>query len=238
MSFDAASYVMGRQAAGSEPTLETLRVTENGSVSAPAGVAWNQVEAAVQPPLQAKTVSPTTQSQTVEADAGNYGLSGVTINAIALPALADDAGPGDIRYGKALYDRFGSTVTGTLENIHQPVPVYWDADNKKFSVSAAIAALINATIALDGAATGYLVNETTSIPVPVVLHPSTTAGKWTLTGGVTTGQNDDKYAIQARIDPETGLIEAEATYYIRAVTTLSRKIEDWGPEYISFYLRV
>ena len=47
MSFDAASYVMGRQAAGSGPTLETLRVTENGSVSAPAGVAWNQVEAAV-----------------------------------------------------------------------------------------------------------------------------------------------------------------------------------------------
>jgi len=47
MSFDAVSYIMGRNASGSGPTLETLRLTQNGSVSAPSGTAWDQVEAAI-----------------------------------------------------------------------------------------------------------------------------------------------------------------------------------------------
>ena len=96
-----------------------------------------------------------------------------------------------------------------------------------------MAAMINGTIDLDGAVTGYLVNQTTSIPIPIVIHTSTTAGKWT-----STGSNDDKYATQARIDPETGVIEAEATYYIRAITPLNRNLADWGIQFLSLYLRV
>ncbi len=208
MSFDPVSYVAGKMAGGGG-----------------------------EPALQSKSVTPTIQRQTVVPDKGYDGLSSVTVEAIDLPALADAAGPGDIRGGKALYDRYGAAVTGIMENIHQPIPVYWDSENGKFSMTADMAALIDATIALDGAVTGYLVNGTTSIPIPVVLHPSATAGRWTLTGGVTTGSNDDKYATQARINPETGVIEAEATYYIRAVTTLSRNLADWGVEYLSLFLR-
>jgi len=49
VNFDPVSYIMGTKSGGhgSGPTLETLKVQENGVITAPNGVAWNQVEADV-----------------------------------------------------------------------------------------------------------------------------------------------------------------------------------------------
>lgn len=100
MSFDAASYVMGRQAAGSGPTLETLRVAENGSVSAPAGVAWNQVEAAVPNSYtdadEGKVVSDgalVDQGARVVKDNGDYVTTKISMMTVSVPTYgAEDAG--------------------------------------------------------------------------------------------------------------------------------------------------
>ncbi len=100
MSFDAASYVMGRQAAGSGPTLETLRVAENGSVSAPAGVAWNQVEANVPNSYAAadegKVVSGgglVTQTAQTALSNGAYDTTTIRDLTVAVPTYgAQDAG--------------------------------------------------------------------------------------------------------------------------------------------------
>ena len=100
MSFDAASYVMGRQAAGSGPTLETLRVAENGSVSAPAGVAWDRVEAAVPNSYAAedegKVVSDgalVEQEARIVKDNGDYVTTKISMMTVSVQTYgAEDAG--------------------------------------------------------------------------------------------------------------------------------------------------
>lgn len=100
MGFDAASYVMGRQAAGSGLTLETLQMTENGAVSAPAGVAWNQVEAAVPNSYGAadegKVVSDgalVDQEARVYKSNGDYITTKISMVTVSVPTYgAEDAG--------------------------------------------------------------------------------------------------------------------------------------------------
>lgn len=62
-------------------TVKRLTATENG-VYQEDGVAYSPVTVDVQPPLEAKTVTPAEQSQTVEPTAPNYGLSRVTVDPI------------------------------------------------------------------------------------------------------------------------------------------------------------
>ena len=90
--------------------------------------------------LQAKTIMPTKQQQAVSPDAGYYGLSGVTVNAI--PANYNDtsavtAVAGDVLANKTIVNAAGQNVAGTMPN-NGAVSKTLDAteDNQSYSVPA------------------------------------------------------------------------------------------------------
>ncbi len=69
--------------------------------------------------LQSKTVTPTKKQQAVNPDAGYYGLSGVTVEAI--PELYQDVSSvtaleGDVLTGKIIVKADGTVATGTMAN--------------------------------------------------------------------------------------------------------------------------
>ena len=270
--FDPVSYAAGRKAGekggGREPVLETLYATDNGLYTPGAGVdgfssvevdvpsrydegyrngydeglrnGYDDGEANVRSNLEHLFAY---SNGVYLPEGGQEGFNLVEVDVpIEFEPLADQAGAGDLRYGTEAYDDQGNVVTGTLQDAHQRVPIFWDATNSVFLLTSAVLDRAMATLAADGALIGYMLctgSGAPSLPIPVEIVPSSEVqGMIVLTGGVTTGSNDDKYVTQARINPATGAIDAEKTYYIRAITTLTRHLADWlaDGDYMSLFL--
>ena len=245
--FDGLSRVEVGAAPESVPVLEGLSVTENGFYTPEEGVdGFDRVVVDVPvPPTPTLGFLQVSENGTYRAgeDTTVEGFNEVEVDVpIGFAPLADQASAWDILSGTEAYDHEGNVIQGSLElppvnnNTHQVVSVLWDSDNAVFQMSQEVLAAAMATLQADGAITGYLANNTTSIPIPVVLHVDS-SGNMIMTGGVTIGNNDDKYITQAVLDATTGGIASEKTYYIRAITCLSRNLADWGPRFLAMFLR-
>ena len=229
------------------PGLTSLYVTQNGEyTSMTEGVpGFDIVDVAVPASgVLSPLNNPATADDILSGKEAYDDQGNVIQGTLDVPPLLNQAGPGDIRAGKSCYDSALplTVINGTLADAHQRVPVFWDDANSVFLLTSAVLDRAMATLAADGALVGYLRRTGSgapSLPIPVELVPSgEVEGMVVLTGGVTTGSNDDKYVTQARIDPATGAIDAEKTYYIRAITTLTRHLADWLAEgdYLSLFL--
>ena len=233
-------YEDGRNAAA--PSLTSLQVSQNGIYIPAAEVdGFNEVEVDV--PIGFAPLADQASAWDIRSGTEAYDHEGNVIQGLMElpPPLQNQAAAGDIRYGKACYDsNDASVISGTLQNIHQQTPVYWDDVNDKFDVAnTAVQAAMLATLTAEGAITGYLVNSETSIPIPCVLHLDANQNL-VLTGGicVVNGSDTDKYIVYCNIGVD-GTISNEKNSLIRVVTTVSRNLSQWmaDGDYLALFLR-
>lgn len=137
--------------------------------------------------LQAKTVTPTKEQQSVTPDQGYYGLSGVTVGAIPenyQDVSATTAAPGDVLANKVFIDADGVTQAGTMPD-NGAVSKVLDAtaSNQEYTVPAG---------KHSGAGKVSVVLETKSA-TPAEAAQDITPTKGKVLGKVTVGAIPDKY---------------------------------------------
>lgn len=137
--------------------------------------------------LQAKTVTPTKEQQSVTPDAGYYGLSGVTVGAIPenfQDVSATTAAPADVLANKVFIDADGVTQAGTMPD-NGAVEKVLDATtgNQEYTVPAG---------KHSGAGKVSVVLETKSA-TPAEAAQDITPTKGKVLGKVTVGAIPDKY---------------------------------------------
>ena len=119
MSFDAASFAIGRQSGGGGVTVEPLSVTENGT-HAEEGVAYNPVTVNVPNSYtsadEGKAVrngALAAQTAATKTGVGTYNTTYNNSVTFQLGALTNGAAAADIASGKTAYGADGSVITGT-----------------------------------------------------------------------------------------------------------------------------
>ena len=137
--------------------------------------------------LQAKSVTPTKEQQSVTPDQGYYGLSGVTVGAIPenfQDVSATTAAPGDVLANKVFIDADGVTQAGTMPD-NGAVSKVLDATagNQEYTVPAG---------KHSGAGKVSVVLETKSA-TPAEAAQDITPTKGKVLGKVTVGAIPDKY---------------------------------------------
>lgn len=137
--------------------------------------------------LQAKSVTPTKEQQSITADQGYYGLSGVTVGAIPenyQDVSATTAAPGDVLANKVFIDADGVTQAGTMPD-NGAVSKVLDAtaSNQEYTVPAG---------KHSGAGKVSVVLETKSA-TPAEAAQDITPTKGKVLGKVTVGAIPDKY---------------------------------------------
>lgn len=137
--------------------------------------------------LQAKSVTPTKEQQSVTPDQGYYGLSGVTVGAIPenyQDVSATTAAPGDVLANKVFIDADGVTQAGTMPD-NGAVEKVLDAttDNQEYTVPAG---------KHSGTGKVSVVLETKSA-TPTEAAQDITPTKGKVLGKVTVGAIPDKY---------------------------------------------
>ena len=137
--------------------------------------------------LQAKTVTPTKEQQSVAPDQGYYGLSAVTVGAIPenyQDVSATTAAPGDVLANKVFIDADGVTQAGTMPD-NGAVEKVLDATtgNQEYTVPAG---------KHSGAGKVSVVLETKSA-TPAEAAQDITPTKGKVLGKVTVGAIPDKY---------------------------------------------
>lgn len=137
--------------------------------------------------LQAKSVTPTKEQQSITPDQGYYGLSGVTVSAIPenyQDVSATTAAPGDVLANKVFIDADGVTQAGTMPD-NGAVEKVLDATtgNQEYTVPAG---------KHSGAGKVSVVLETKSA-TPAEAAQDITPTKGKVLGKVTVGAIPDKY---------------------------------------------
>lgn len=137
--------------------------------------------------LQAKSVTPTKEQQTITPDQGYYGLSGVTVGAIPenyQDVSATTAAPGDVLANKVFIDADGVTQAGTMPD-NGAVSKVLDATtgNQEYTVPAG---------KHSGKGKVSVVLETKSA-TPAEAAQDITPTKGKVLGKVTVGAIPDKY---------------------------------------------
>ena len=137
--------------------------------------------------LQAKTVTPTKEQQSVTPDQGYYGLSGVTVGAIPeayQDVSATTAEEGDVRANKVFIKADGSTGAGTLAD-NGAVSATLDATQGKQSYT------VPAGIHSGKGTVTITLEEKSTTPTKSAQAITPTAGK--VLSKVTVGAIPDKY---------------------------------------------
>lgn len=180
----SSSYVGSSITQRSSTDLTTSGLT----VNVPAGYYGTSASKSVTPTLQAKTVSPTESQQVAEPDAGNDGLSSVTVNAISSTYV-----------GSGITARSSSDLTASGATVTAPAGYYATAASKSIASGSAAtpATTVTANPSISISSTG-LITATASATKSVT--PTVSAGYVSSgTAGTITvsGSNTEQLTTQA-----------------------------------------